>query len=335
MTQKLTTVRLQRICKGFWDSAALMSAVELGVFTAIANGDNTISKVAAQVDIEELNAERLMVALAGLNLLERDGDLFTNAPDVDRFLVEGKPSYAGPWMLFSKPRWGGWGELTQRLKERGTERLDLGMYEESYAEGDARAYHNATYSIGMGAARWFHKQVDLTGRKRMMDIGGGSGCYCIVGAQKFPDFEAVVLDLPAVVPVAKEFIAEHRLSERIDVQACDFTKDALPTGCDVALMASNLPMYGREIVAGVVKKIYDALEPGGEFHLVGEMLDADGAGPHAPALWGLSEAVSRSTGLAHSEPECIRYLEDAGFTDVGAKEFIPETLTRVHGVKAR
>ena len=100
MTQKLTTVRLQRICKGFWDSAALMSAVELGVFTAIANGDNTISKVAAQVDIEELNAERLMVALAGLNLLERDGDLFTNAPDVDRFLVEGKPSYAGPWMLF-------------------------------------------------------------------------------------------------------------------------------------------------------------------------------------------------------------------------------------------
>ncbi len=99
-------------------------------------------------------------------------------------------------------------------------------------------------------------------------------------------------------------------------------------------MASNLPQYGRPIIAGVVARIHEALLPGGEFHLIGEMLNDDGCGPLAPALWGLSEAVSHSTGLAHSVSDCTGYLEQAGFTNVSVDEFIPETLTRVSGIKA-
>lgn len=83
----------------------------------------------------------------------------------------------------------------------------------------------------------------------------------------------------------------------------------------------------------VVNKVYEALVPGGEFHLIGEMFDADRAGPLAPALWGLSEAVSDSTGLAHAVTDCIGYLESAGFRSITAHEFIPETLTRVTGRK--
>ena len=68
-------------------------------------------------------------------------------------------------------------------------------------------------------------------------------------------------------------------------------------------------------------------------NLFGEMIDADGSGPLAPALWGLSEAVSHSTGLAHSVADCTGYFEAAGFTDITVNEFIPETLTRVTGYK--
>ena len=64
------------------------------------------------------------------------------------------------------------------------------------------------------------------------------------------------------------------------------------------------------------------------------MIDADGRGPLAPALWGLSEAVSRSTGLAHSVTDCTRYFADAGFNNITVEEFIPATLTRVTGFKA-
>jgi len=327
------TVRLQRISKAFWESAALMSAVELDVFTAIAGGADTIPTLAAAVGIEPLNAERLLVVLTAMDLLSRSDERFANAADVDRFLVRGRPGYAGPWMLFGKPRWDGWGRLTEHLRLPSDQRRVLGMYDASFTVERARAYHEATYSIGMGAARRFHRQVSLAGRRRIMDLGGGSGCYCIVAAERYPDITAVVLDLPPVVVVTREYLQTNGVADRVAAEACDFTRDPLPPDADVAIMASNLPQYDRPIIASVVRRVYDALLPGGEFHLIGEMLDADGRGPLAPALWGLSEAVNDSTGLAHSVTECIGYLEAAGFHAVAAHEFIPETLTRVTGVK--
>ena len=84
------TIRLQRISKAFWESAALMSAVELDLFTAIDAGQDTIETVAAALEIEPLNAERLLTALVAMDLLRREGDRFENAADVDRFLVKGK-----------------------------------------------------------------------------------------------------------------------------------------------------------------------------------------------------------------------------------------------------
>ena len=68
------TVRLQRISKAFWESAALMSAVELGVFTAIAHGYNTFASLATEIDIEPVNAERLLTALTAMELIHREGD---------------------------------------------------------------------------------------------------------------------------------------------------------------------------------------------------------------------------------------------------------------------
>jgi hypothetical protein len=166
-----------------------------------------------------------------------------------------------------------------------------------------------------------------------MDLGGGSGCYCIVAARNYPGISAVVLDLAPVVTVTREYIERNGVAQQVSARKCDFTTDALPEDADVAIMASNLPQYERDVVAGVVRRVYDALLPGGEFHLLGEMLDADGCGPLAPALWGLSEAVNGSAGLAHSVTDCVGYLEAAGFAEVSAHEFIPQTLTRVTGQK--
>lgn len=332
-TKRPDTVRLQRISKAFWESAALMSAVELGVFTAIARGYNSIAALAEEIDIEPLNAERLLTALTAMDLLHYNNEEFFNAEDVERFLVEDSAAYAGPWMLFGKPRWDGWGDLTARLKIRESEQRKLGMYDDSFTVERARTYHQATYSIGMGAARRFHKQVDLSQRRKILDIGGGSGCYCIIGAQQHPNLRAEVLDLAPVVAVTNEFLADNGVTDRVQATVCDFTTDAFPTDADVAIMASNLPQYGRDTIAAVIRKIYEALLPGGEFHLIGEMLDPDNTGPLAPALWGLSEAVNYSTGLAHNETECRTYLEHAGFNNISVHEFIPQTLTRITGYK--
>jgi SAM-dependent methyltransferase len=332
-SKKPDTVRLQRVSKAFWESAALMSAVELGTFTAIAQGHNTVDSAAAAMDILPVNAERLLTALVAMGLLSREGVEFRNAEDVDRFLVADKPTYAGPWMLFGKPRWDEWGKLTEHLRAPEDSQRLLGMYDDTFTVERAREYHKATYSIGMGAARRFHKQVDLSGRRKVMDLGGGSGCYCIVAARTWPGIKAEVLDLPPVVEVTREYIEENGVADSVVANACDFTRDPLPRDADVAIMASNLPQYSRHVIADVVQRVFEALLPGGEFHLVGEMINSDGCGPLGPALWGLSEAVSGSTGLAHSIADCTGYFEAAGFVEVSVAEFVPDTLTRVTGIK--
>jgi len=323
------TTRLQRLVHSYRDAAALMAAVELGLFTRVARGADTEAAVAQALDLTPTNAERLVTACVALGLLVRDGDRLRNAPDVARFLVEGEPTYAGPWMLFSKPDWNEWGRLGTHLRRRDS--VLLGKYAQGFTVDQARKYHEATYSIGMGAARRFVRQVDLAGRRQILDLGGGSGCYCIVAAQQHPPLRAIVFDLPPVVEVTREFIASHGLSDRVTAQAGDFTRDPLPAGSDVVIMASNLPQYSREIIQAVVTRAFAVLLPGGEMHLIGEMLDAARTGPRDPALWGLAEALWGSTGIAHSVAECRAYFERAGGCEIAAHEFVPGVLTRVTG----
>jgi ubiquinone/menaquinone biosynthesis C-methylase UbiE len=237
----------------------------------------------------------------------------------------------GPWITFTKPQWTQWGRLAEHLR---TKDLKVMGSIETFTVADARRYHEATYSIGLGAGRRFVRQVDLSGRKRIMDIGGGSGAYCIAAAKEHPTLRAVVLDLPVVCEVARDFIAASGVADRVEARACNFTRDPFPADCDVAIMASNLPMYGRDMIASVIKKAHDALLAGGQMHLIGEMTNDQRTGPWGPAYWGLGQAVSDSLGLAHSEADVIGYFRNAGFRDVGLHDFIPGSLSRVTGTKA-
>lgn len=327
---RIDTVRLQLLAQAYQRSAALFAAVELDLFTAVANGADSAEKLAAAAGLTPRNAARIVPVLLALGLLERRGGKLVNAADVERFLIKGKPGYAGPWMLFTKPRWTEWGRLAEHLKADDTR--TLGMYE-SFTVEDARRYHQATYSVGMGAGRRFVREVDLAGRKKLLDLGGGSGAYSINAAQKWPGLRAVVFDLAPVAVVAREFIQSNGVADRVEAVAGDFTRDAFPAGCDVAVMASNLPQYDAAIIAEVIARTFAALAPGGEMHLIGEMLDDDGAGPIGPALWGLSEALFHSTGRAHTEAECLGYFRAAGFVELAVKPFVPGVLTRVSGRK--
>jgi hypothetical protein len=327
---RLDTTRLQKIAQAYWESAALMAAVELEVFTAIAHGHDTVPAVARAIGISPRNAERLLTALTAMTLLERADGRFTNAPDVQRFLVKDGERYAGPWILFTKPRWEAFGKLGEHLRRR--EEHHLGQYTE-FTVDDARRYHAATYSIGMGAARLFSRSVDLSGRKLLLDLGGGSGAYSIVATKTFPGLKAIVLDLPPVAVVAREYIAANDAADRVSAMPGDFTTSDFPQGVDVVVMASNLPQYEPALIRLVVGKAFAALVPGGEMHLIGETLHDDRRGPLSAALWGLNEAVQASTGVAHTEGEVKAYLQDAGFEGVAVHPFVPGVLSRVTGRK--
>ncbi len=327
----VTTVRLQNIAQSYGQSAALMAAVEIGVFTAISNGADSFAAVAAALGIHPTNAERLIVLLCAAGLVHSVNGRLINAEDTERFLVEGKPGYMGQWITFTKPQWNEWGRLGDHITN--TDLKDMGALE-SFTVEDARRYHQATYAIGLGAGRRFVRHVDLAARTKIMDIGGGSGAYLIAAANEHPSIRGVVLDLAVVCEVAREFLAENGVADRITAAPCDFTRDPFPIDCDVAIMASNLPMYDRATIALVIAKAHEALLPGGEMHLLGEMTNNERTGPWGPAYWGLGQAISDSKGLAHSEADVVGYFEQAGFVDVEIIDFIPGSLSRVTGRKA-
>lgn len=332
--EKLDTVRLQDLAYGYRASATLLAAIELDLFTKISDGARSVEALASALEIAPVNAERLLVACAALGLVTAERGGYANAPDVERFLVKGSRGYAGPWLkTMGRSDYAEWNRLAAHLRSKQPARI-LGTYENFTVE-DARKLHAATFSIGMGAGRRFAAQCDLSKRKLILDLGGGSGCYCIAAAQKYPQIRGIVFDLPSVAVVAREYISENNLSDRISAQGGDFTKDAFPSGADVAILASNLPQYSPEIIRSVLAKAFAALEPGGEMNVIGEMLNNDKTGPLGPALWGLNEALYGSTGVAHSERETIGYLEAVGFVEVSAREFIRGSLVRVTGHKPR
>ncbi len=329
--KRLDTVRLQRLARAYCESAVFFAALDLSLFTRIAEGHDSDAELADAVGVTPLDLERVVTVCQAMGLVRREDGRLCNAPDVERFLVEGKPGYAGAWMQFTRPEVEPWFGLAERLGEKRTP-TRLGRYADLTVDG-ARKYHRATASIGFGAGRRFVRHVDLSTRRKLLDLGGGSGAYSISAVKAFPELRAVVLDLPPVVEVTKEFIAEHGVGDRVETLGADFTRDAFPDDVDVVVMASNLPIYDEPVIREVVRKAYDALLPGGEMHLVGEMLNDDRSGPLDAALWGLENVFEGCGGKAHTIGECRGYFEEAGFQQVTDQPFIPAVLQRVSGLK--
>jgi SAM-dependent methyltransferase len=322
---KVDTIRLQNLVYGHKTAGVLMAAVELDLFSKVSGGASTIEEIADALKITPLNAHRLVVACTGMGL--------PNAPDAERFLVKEKKSFAGPWMLMQKRDFERWKDLADLLRSSKPTSV-LGGYE-SFTYEKAKALHEATYSVGLGAGMRFSRDVDLTNRSLILDIGGGSGAYCIAALQKYQHLKAIVFDLEPVCRVAEEFISQWGLSDKITTHPGDFTKDPFPQGADIMIQASNLPQYSEERLIALFKKGYEAMKPGGEYHLVGEALDEEKRGPLGPSLWGIAEVLAGSEGRSHSEKEVQGYLEEAGFVDVTINAFIPGSLSRITGTKPK
>ena len=330
MSDRLNTTRLQEMARAYTVSAVLYAALDVGLFTHVSNGCVKEADLANATGLRRIDIDRLVSCALSLDLLDWDGEELRNQADVEAYLVEGKERYAGPWMMFTRPDVPGWFEMTERMRTPKSSRL--GMYDDLTVES-ARQYHKATSSIGFGAARRFVRMVDLTSRKHLLDLGGGSGAYSITAVEQFPELKATVLDLPPVVLATEEYIADAGVVDRVATVGADFTEGEFPSPVDVVVMASNLPIYDGEVIGGVVERAFRALEPGGEMHLIGEMLDDDRKGPVDAAMWGMNELICGSEGRAHTRAECLGYFKAAGFVEVEVTDFVAGTLARCVGMK--
>ena len=101
----------------YWGSKTLLSAVELGVFSALANAPADLPTLQKKLGLHERSARDFLDALVALKVLDRDDGVYRNTPDADLFLDKAKPSYVGGLLEMSNSRlYGFWGSLTEALK---------------------------------------------------------------------------------------------------------------------------------------------------------------------------------------------------------------------------
>jgi SAM-dependent methyltransferase len=165
---------------------------------------------------------------------------------------------------------------------------------------------------------------------RVLDVGGGHGGYSLALAQKYPLLTATVFELPRVAPVALEIIAQVGLSERVTVQEGDFQKDGLGSGYDVALVFGVLngePPGGRP---ALIRKVFDALNPGGLIVLRDFVLDPDRAGPPEAAIFALQMLLATESGGLDTRADWESWLLSAGFAPskrLALPEWVGSSLT--------
>jgi SAM-dependent methyltransferase len=165
---------------------------------------------------------------------------------------------------------------------------------------------------------------------RLIDVGGCHGAYSMALAQRYPLLNATVYELPRVVPVARELIAEVGMSGQVAVQEGDFQRQELGAGYDLALVFGVLngePPAGRP---ALIRKVYAALNPGGWIVLRDFVLDSDRTGPPEAALFALQMLLATESGGLDTRADWDEWLAEAGFTnlrEIELPEWIGSTLT--------
>ena len=158
------------------------------------------------------------------------------------------------------------------------------------------------------------KHLDLRGRRRLLDVAGGSGIYACALAAQFPELTASVFEKPPVDRIAQRAIDKRGYGSRVNVVAGDMLNDALPQGYDVHLWSNVLHDWDVPIVRQLLDASARALPSGGEIVIHDAFLNADKSGP--PSIAGYSVLLMHVTqGRCFSVREMAEWLREAGFSE--------------------
>jgi SAM-dependent methyltransferase len=318
-----TFENLVGIMRSFQESRALLTAVELDVFTAVGSGARA-EEVASRTGCDARATEMLLNALAAMGALEKRGGVFSNTPATARHLVAGSPGDSRLAMMHTVRLWDRWSTLTECVRRGGrVAPRDSGA---QWTEAFIAAMHRRA----LGNADQIVREVGAEGVRRMLDVGGGSGAYSIAFARANPDLRAEVLDLPEVVAIAERHIAEAGVGDRVTARAGDLRKDELGEGYDLVLVSAICHMLGEEENRDLFARCHRALVPGGRLAVRDFILDEDKTGPRWAALFSLNMLVGTERGASYSESEYAGWLREAGFSTVERHGGDPDLMIAVH-----
>ena len=308
-----TPSQLLELSGGYWSTCALHAGVKLGVFTPLSAEPLSAQDLAGRINCDGRGLEMLLNALTAMELLAKQGKTYIATPFAAEFLCRSSPKYLGHIIIHHHHLMSGWANLDQAVQSGAPIR---GRVSHEDAETSRESFLMGMFNLAMMIAPKIVPNIDLSGRKRLLDLGGGPGTYAIHFCQENPELSAVICDLPTTRKFAEQTVERFGLSGRISFAAGDFEVEELPGGFDVAWLSHILHGVGPQECVKILKKAVSALEPGGMLMVQEFILSDTKDAPLFPALFSLNMLLGTPDGQAYSESELVEMLTAAGATKV-------------------
>jgi precorrin-6B methylase 2 len=159
-------------------------------------------------------------------------------------------------------------------------------------------------------------EINPGGFRCVLDIGGASGTWTAAWCKAEPAARAILFDLPAVIPLAQQRLAEVGISDRVVLIPGDYHTDPLPRGADLVWLSAIIHQNSPDQNRSLYHRIAAALEPGGQLLIRDVVMEPSRTAPLAGALFAVNMLVQTEGGNCYPLSEIRDDLEAAGFTEV-------------------
>jgi ubiquinone/menaquinone biosynthesis C-methylase UbiE len=297
-------------------TAALEAALELEVFTAVGEGQQTAPEIAARCGTEARGMRILCDYLTVIGFLTKEGDRYSLTPDSAAFLDRRSPAYLGGTteFLLSEMLVDNFKHLAEAVRRGGT----------VSDEGGTVAPENPVWVKFARAmapmmalpAQLIAQFVDPEGDRplRVLDIAAGHGLFGIAFARQNPRAEVVALDWPRVVEVAEENARAAGVAERYRTIEGSAFEAPFGEGYDLVLLTNFLHHFDPPTCETLLRKVRAALADGGRAVTLEFVPNDDRVSPPLLAAFSLMMLSSTPAGDAYTFAELERMFANAGFS---------------------
>jgi hypothetical protein len=334
--KQVTPDGIMQLGMGFWASKTLLSAVELGLFTVLAERPLGAEALAARLGLAMRSARDFFDALVALGMLEREDGLYRPTPATARFLDRNKPDYVGGLLEMANARlYEHWGRLTEGLRTgrpQNESRDGHDHFAAIYADPQrVSCFARAMTGISRGPAAALARRFPFDRYRRVADLGCAEGAMPVGLALVHRHLTGVGLDLPPIRPLFEAYVAEHGLADRLRFQAGDFFKDPLPAA-DVFILGHILHGFGLPQKRELLAKVHAALPEGGAVIVYEALIDDERRSNALGLLMSLNMLIETEAGFDFTGADCIGWMRDAGFREARAEPLLG-TTGMVVGIK--
>lgn len=304
---------------GLYQTPAISAALELGIFETLKSPADT-EALAGQTGFSLRGLKALLGMLKCLGMLDRREGRWQLNRVSEAYMLKDSPFFWGPFFSYMANSLPIHALLVDNVRgvATGEGRPVQGWEEGEIDESLARTLTDFMHCHSIAPAVGVAKTCDFAGISRLLDVGGGSGCYAFSIALENPDMRATVMDLPTICRVADDYIAAAGVADRVDTTVVDMFREDWPAGYDCHFFANVFHDWSLETCEELAQSSFAALEPGGRICLQEMLLDDTGDGPIQPIAFSVLMGLG-TKGQQFTFDELKSMLERAGFTDVAAE----------------